>query len=74
MQGETATTEGAPLVRKRLTGPIYREFIWALLMRKNASNYLEIGVANGETLSRVACPAIGIDPQFGLSNRDPLGN
>lgn len=71
----TPAAQGAappPLLRKRLSGPNYREFILALLRLTGARTYLEIGVNNGSTLGRVECAAIGVDPQFSF-DRDPLG-
>jgi hypothetical protein len=58
--------------RKRLTGPAYRNFIWDVVAKKPARNYLEVGVRDGKTLAKVACPAIGVDPKFGFTV-DPMG-
>jgi hypothetical protein len=43
-----------------------------VLARKNARNYLEVGVRDGATLGRVDCPTIGVDPAFAF-NRNPVG-
>lgn len=50
--------------RKPLIGPPYRNFIWDLLRRKNARNYMEIGVRDGGTIVNATCPTIGVDPNF----------
>ena len=50
--------------RKPLIGPQYRAFIWELLRRKNARNYMEIGVRDGGTIVNATCPTIGVDPNF----------
>lgn len=53
-------------------GPIlYRHFIWGMLLRKKARNYLEIGVADGATLAGVDAPSIGVDPHFKIA-ADPM--
>jgi hypothetical protein len=62
----------APPPRKPLMGPLYRTFIWELLKRKNAKNYLEIGVRDGGTIVNAACPTIGVDPNFAF-RVDPMG-
>jgi hypothetical protein len=63
---------GQPPPRKVLQGPVYREFVRDVVLRKGARNYLEIGVHNGSSLALVDCPAIGIDPAF-VFDRNPVG-
>lgn len=65
------TPLGAP-ERRLLSGPLYRQFVWQVLARKNARNYLEVGVRDGATLANVACPTIGVDPAF-VFKRNPVG-
>lgn len=64
MENELAPLAAAAPPRKPLVGPTYRTFIWELLRRKNARNYLEIGVRDGGTIVNAACPTIGVDPNF----------
>ena len=66
--------EPSPPARKVLSGPIYRDFVRAMLARKGARNYLEIGVHNGSSLALAECPSIGVDPKFVFdlrNGRDP---
>ena len=58
--------------RKAMAGPAYRQFIWDLVARKNARNYLEVGVRDGLTLANIPCPVIGVDPAYTI-NRNPVG-
>jgi hypothetical protein len=67
-----ADSDTSPGAHKVLSGPVYSRFIWDVLERKAARNYLEVGVHNGSTISDVACPAIGVDPAFAL-DRNPVG-
>ena len=69
-QTDAPTGEIPP--RKALTGPAYRQFVWDVLARKGARNYLEVGVRDGVTLAEAECPSIGVDPQF-IFNRNPVG-
>lgn len=62
----------APSQIKVMTGPIYRDFVRAVVQRKGARNYLEVGVHNGSSLAIVDCPAIGVDPAF-VFDRNPMG-
>ncbi len=64
--------EPSPPARKVLSGPIYRDFVRAMLARKGARNYLEIGVHNGSSLALAECPSIGVDPKF-VFDRNPMG-
>lgn len=57
--------------RKQLGAMPYREFVAQLLRKKQARNYLEIGVRDGATLTLAECPSIGVDPNFTLKV-DPL--
>jgi hypothetical protein len=66
------TAPQAPPVRKPLSGPLYRNFIWELLKRKNARNYMEIGVRDGGTIVNAVCPTIGVDPNFAF-RVNPVG-
>lgn len=61
----------APLPRKPLDGPTYRDFIADLVRKKLARNYLEVGVRDGKTLAGIDCPTIGVDPDFTFSV-DPM--
>jgi hypothetical protein len=72
MSDDVITAQGAPPARKPLVGPVYREFIAALLAKKMARNYLEVGVREGGTLVRADCPSIGVDPLFTF-NQNPVG-
>jgi hypothetical protein len=67
-----APSPAAPPPRKVLIGPTYRQFIVELLKKKNARNYLEVGVRAGETIAEATCPTIGVDPNF-VIDRNPVG-
>jgi hypothetical protein len=69
-QPPTPTTDVPP--HKPLAGPPYRSFIWEILGRKNARNYMEIGVRDGGTIVNAACPTIGVDPMFAF-RVNPVG-
>src|SRR3990167_1373780 len=58
--------------RKSLIGPTYIAYIHDLLRKRNARNYMEVGVRAGLCLAGVECPAIGIDPNF-IFDRNPMG-
>lgn len=58
--------------RKGMVGPLYRAFIWELLQRKAARNYLEVGVRDGGTIVNANCPTIGVDPNFAF-RVNPVG-
>lgn len=58
--------------RKPISGPSYRDFIWSFLTKKEARNYLEIGVRYGETLAGVTVDSIGIDPKLNF-RVNPIG-
>ena len=60
------------LPRKKLSGPVYRDFVRDLAVRKQARNFLEIGVRDGANLVNLDCPSIGVDPAF-VFNRNPMG-
>lgn len=62
----------APPARKALSGPNWNAYIHEVLKRRNAKNYLEIGVRHGVTFAGVACPSIGVDPVF-IFDRNPMG-
>jgi hypothetical protein len=72
-QQQASAAAAVPPARKSLTGPLYSAFVWDVLARKNARNYLEVGVRDGATLAKVDCPAIGVDPAFAF-NRNPVGH
>ena len=73
MSDPNATPPAAPQAPAGvLTGPAYRDFVCAVLARKAARNYLEVGVHNGSTLAKVECQAIGVDPAF-VFDRNPVG-
>jgi len=73
MENEPAPPVGtATPPRKPLIGPAYRAFIWDLLRRKNARNYLEVGVRDGGTIVNATCPTIGVDPNFAF-RISPIG-
>lgn len=59
-----APAQAAKPPRKLLAGPVYRAFIWQLLERKAARNYMEVGVRDGGTIVNATCPTIGVDPNF----------
>ncbi|MBU1378783.1 MAG: class I SAM-dependent methyltransferase [Alphaproteobacteria bacterium] len=65
------TPQDAPLPRRPLDGPAYRDFIADVVRKKFARNYLEVGVRDGKTLAGIDCPTIGVDPNFTLSV-DPI--
>jgi hypothetical protein len=69
---DTAAPAAAAPPRKPLTGPAYRAFIWDILKRKSARNYLEIGVRDGGTIVNAECPSIGVDPNFAF-RVNPVG-
>ncbi|TNE35797.1 MAG: class I SAM-dependent methyltransferase [Alphaproteobacteria bacterium] len=50
----------------------FRDFIAAMVAAKRARFYLEIGVRDGTTISRIDCDAIGVDPFFQFT-LDPVG-
>jgi hypothetical protein len=58
--------------RKGLVGPTYVQYIHELLKKRNARNYMEVGVRAGLCLAGVECPSIGVDPLF-LFDRNPMG-
>lgn len=45
-------------------GMFYQDFIIGLLGEVRARSYLEVGVAQGDLLRRVECPAIAVDPRI----------
>ena len=53
-------------------GVSYREYIFKVVEAKSARGYLEIGVRDGETLTLIEAPSIGVDPQF-LINTNAMG-
>ena len=53
---------------KMHAGVSYREYIARVVSAKSARGYLEIGVRDGETLSIIQAPSIGIDPNFALTS------
>ena len=68
---DAASPSVAP-TRMSLNGPPYRDFVRLVTQLKRARSYLEIGVHNGSCLAGVACPSIGVDPQFAF-DRNPQG-
>lgn len=69
---DSDTSKAPTAPHKVLSGPIYRQFIYDLLTRKAARNYLEVGVHKGFTLADVQIPSIGVDPAF-VFDRSPMG-
>ena len=51
-------------------GPLFREFIADLLVKKSAKAYMEVGVRDGSTLQMIDCASIAIDPNFSISSFD----
>lgn len=49
------------------SGPPYFDFVARMARAKNARGYLEVGVRDGTTLSRIDCPSIGVDPFFQIT-------
>lgn len=49
------------------TGVSYREYIFNVVTKKAARGYLEVGVRDGETLSLIEVPSIGVDPAFQIN-------
>lgn len=68
----SSTQQSAPLPRKPLDGPAYRDFVADVVRKKFARNYLEVGVRDAKTLAGVDCPAIGVDPNFTITV-NPVG-
>jgi hypothetical protein len=64
--------QSAPLPRKPLDGPPYRDFVAEIVRKKFARNYLEVGVRDARTLAGIDCPTIGVDPAFTIAV-DPVG-
>lgn len=58
--------------RKQLGEIAYTDYIRELLKKRNARNYVEIGVRAGVCLAGADCPTIGVDPQF-MFDRNPVG-
>ena len=58
--------------RKQLGEMAYTDYIHELLKKRNARNYVEIGVRAGVCLAGAECPTIGVDPQF-MFDRNPVG-
>lgn len=56
---------------RRHTGMDYRDFLSALITKKNARNYMEVGVCHGAMLARVDVPTIGVDPFFDFTTAPP---
>lgn len=53
-------------------GVHYRTFIEEVVRRKKARTYLEIGVCTGETIAKIDCDSIGVDPAFAFTH-NPVG-
>ena len=51
---------------KMHSGVSYRQYVHAVVTRKSARGYLEIGVRDGETLALIDAPSIGVDPLFNI--------
>lgn len=45
-------------------GPLYRDYVAEIVKKKNARNYMEIGVREGFCISGIDVPTLGIDPFF----------
>lgn len=71
MSAENIATSSIPS-RKPLVGMAYNQYIHELLKKRNARNYVEIGVRAGVCLAGAECPTIGVDPQF-MFDRNPVG-
>ncbi len=74
-RGDDLTMESATYVngaRPQFHGINYRDFIEEVVRRKKARTYLEVGVCFGDTLAKIDCDAIGVDPQFNF-NLNPVG-
>jgi hypothetical protein len=48
-------------------GAFFRDFVSHVVSAKRARVYLEVGVRDGATLTRIDCDSIGVDPFFQLS-------
>lgn len=55
------------MYQHRHHGAGYRHYIQSVVQAKTARSYLEIGVRDGEMLSMISVPSIGVDPNFNIS-------
>jgi len=51
-----------------LEGLGYRDFLVRFHANRQPQSYLEVGANKGRTLARVACAAVGINPEFTLTS------